>query len=121
MTDPSSIAQAYLDTWNEASDEKRGLLLERYWDAQASYVDPLMRGDGRQQIAALVGAVHQRFPEFRFRLLGTPNGHGDYVRLAWALGPGAVDAPIEGSDVVCLRDGKIRSVIGFIDKAPAAA
>ena len=60
-----------------------------------------------------------RFPGFRFTLLGTPDGHGDYVRLAWALGPDGSPAPIEGSDVVTLEGGRIRRVIGFIDRAPA--
>ena len=40
------------------------------------------------------------------------------VRLAWTLGPKSAEAPIEGSDVIVLADGKIKDVIGFLDKVP---
>jgi hypothetical protein len=120
MLDATRIARSYIDTWNEAAAEPRRSLLGSHWTDDASYVDPLMRASGPQQIGELVAAVHQRFPGFRFRLTGTPNGHGDYVRLSWSLGPDRGEPPIEGSDVVCLRDGKIHAVIGFIDRAPAA-
>ena len=121
MTDAARVAQAYLNTWNEADGERRRSVLAEHWTEDASYVDPMMRGDGPAQIDALVAAVHQRFPGFRFRLIGTPDGHGEYVRLSWSLGPDGTSAPIEGSDVVQLHCGQIRRVIGFIDRAPAAA
>ena len=120
MFDPASIARAYLETWNETDDERRRSLLQKHWTRDASYVDPMMRGEGEATIAGLIGGVHQRFPGFRFRLSGTPNGHGDHVRLSWTLGPDGSEPPIEGSDVVVLQDGRIRQVIGFIDRAPAA-
>jgi len=121
MSDATRIATTYIDTWNAADEAQRRRLFQQHWTDDATYVDPLMRGAGAQQISGLVGAVHERFPGFRFALTGTPNGHGDYVRLSWSLGPDGRDAPIEGSDVVQLRDGKIAGVVGFIDNAPAAA
>ena len=121
MFDPKSVAQAYLETWNEPDEDLRRSLLSQHWTATATYVDPLMRAEGTQQIAGLVGAVQQRFPGFRFRPSGTPDGHGDYVRLSWTLGPFGGEPPIEGSDVVILRDGRISQVIGFLDRAPAMA
>ena len=117
---PQLIADAYIETWNESNADQRRSLLARHWSTQASYVDPLMQASGAEQIAGLVEAVKARFPEFRFQLRGTPNGHGDYVRLAWALGAPGQEAPIEGSDLVELQDGRTSRVIGFIDKAPAA-
>jgi hypothetical protein len=119
MLEPLAIANAYLDTWNQRSGAQRQALLERHWSDDARYVDPLMAGRGPAQIDGLMAAVQQRFPDYRFTLLGRPDGHGDYVRLSWSLGPVAGEAPIEGSDVVRLRDGKIHEVIGFIDRAPS--
>ena len=120
MSDPAAIAHAYLDTWNETDAQRRRSLLRRHWTNDACYADPLMRGEGEERVDVLVAAVQQRFPGFRFRLIGTPTGHGEYVRLAWSLGPQGGEPPIEGSDVVVLQDGRIRQVIGFIDRAPAA-
>jgi hypothetical protein len=121
MFDPKSVAQAYLETWNEPNEEQRRSLLNKHWTKNATYVDPLMHGDGADQIANLVRAVHQRFPGYRFQQLGTPDGHGDYVRLSWTLGLAGSEPPIEGSDVMILQDGRISQVIGFIDRAPAMA
>lgn len=119
--DAAAIATAYLQTWNETDADRRRAMLARHWTEDARYVDPLMSGAGHTQIDALVGAVHQRFPGFRFALLGTPDGHGEHVRLSWTLGPEGGEPPIEGSDVVRLEGGRIASVVGFIDRAPAAA
>jgi hypothetical protein len=120
MSDSVFIARAYLETWNETDVAKRQALMKKYWTDDATYVDPLMSGEGSEEISGLVGAVHQRFPGFRFKLTGTPNGHGKYVRLSWSLGPDDVEAPIEGSDIVVVEDERIRQVIGFIDRAPTA-
>lgn len=114
------IADAYIETWNEGNADQRLALLSKYWSPHARYVDPLMQGTGTEQIAGLIAALKERFPAFRFQLRGTPDGHGAYVRLAWALGIPGQEAPIEGSDVLELQEGRIGRVIGFIDKAPAA-
>ena len=121
MPDPLAIASRYLDTWNETDPQRRRRLLAETFSDDARYVDPLMSGSGAAQIDGLIGAVHARFPGFRFAVLGTPNGHGDHVRFSWTLGPADADPPIKGSDVVELRDGRIANVIGFLDQVPAAA
>lgn len=120
-TSPSAIADAYLAAWNETDAERRAALLRDGWTENACYVDPLMRGDGVTAIGALIGAVHERFPGFRFARLGNADGHGEHVRFAWSLGPAGAEPPIKGSDVVELADGRIRRVIGFLDQAPAGA
>jgi hypothetical protein len=121
MQDPTEVARTYLQAWNETDAERRARLLADTWLVDARYVDPLGKGEGAQQIGALIGAVHARFPGFRFALEGKPDGHGDHVRFSWALGPDGVAAPIKGSDVVELRGGRIASVVGFLDQVPAAA
>jgi len=118
---PDRIARAYLATWNEPEPARRAARLEQDWSADAQYVDPMAAARGTVQIDGLIGAVRQRFAGFRFTLLGTPDGHGDHVRLKWSLGPEGVEAPIEGSDLIELRDGRIHRVIGFLDKLPEGA
>jgi hypothetical protein len=118
MNAAQAIAQAYLDTWNETDASRRSARLAAHWTPQAHYADPMMRADSSEQIGGLIAAVHDRFPGFTFTLKGTPDGHGEFVRLAWTLGPKGVEAPIEGSDVLEVEGQKIRRVVGFIDKAP---
>ncbi|CCD99666.1 nuclear transport factor 2 family protein [Bradyrhizobium sp. STM 3809] len=121
MTDFAGIAESYIALWNAREPKERRALLARQWTADSTYVDPLMRGEGHDGIEALIAGVQQRFPDFRFRLLGPANGHGDHVRFSWSLGPETGDGPIQGTDFVELADGRIRRVTGFLDKVPEGA
>ena len=81
MTDHVTIARRYIELWNERTTSRRRELLSENWAADASYVDPLMKGDGQDGIDALIAGVQQRFPDFKFKLIGEPNGYGDQLRF----------------------------------------
>src|SRR6202012_323655 len=100
-----------------AADPRRDMRM-LHWTSDAKYVDPLMSGDGRDGVDALIAGVQQRFPEFKFKLLGEANGFGDRLRFCWGLGPDGADSPIKGRDFAVLGDGKMRSITGFVDKVP---
>jgi hypothetical protein len=121
MSDPKHIAERYIATWNETDPRKRSELLQLDWDGEASYVDPMARAVGREEIDGLIGGLQERFPSFRFALTGAPNGYGEFVRLSGSLGPPGAEAPIEGSDMIVIDGGRIARVIGFLDKIPNAA
>ena len=125
MTDVSNnantLASRYIDLWNEKAPNRRRELLATNWARDARYVDPLMSGDGHDGIDAMIAGVQQRFPEFRFTLIGEPNGYGDHLRFSWGLGPDGVDSPIKGTDFAVVRDGRIQSVTGFLDHIPQGA
>jgi hypothetical protein len=120
--DAAGIARSYIALWNETDATRRHQLLEEGWAADARYVDPIMQASGREQISALVGAVHQRYPGFRFGLAGKADAHGEHVRFSWTLGPSGTEDLIQGTDFVQLAaNGKLQSVTGFLDKVPAGA
>ena len=121
MTDAQTIAIRYIDLWNERAPARRREILSQSWTTDARYVDPLMSGDGHDGVDALIAGVQQRFPDFKFKLIGEPNGFGDHVRFSWGLGPDGADAPIKGTDFAVLSDGRIRSITGFLDQVPASA
>lgn len=121
MLDAKHIAERYIAVWNEADPERRGGLLREHWNADATYVDPLMQGEGIAQISGLIGAVHERFPGFRFTLDGKPDGYADKLRFSWSLGPESQPDMIQGTDFVIVDGTRLLSVVGFIDKAPAGA
>ena len=121
MTDASNIATTYIALWNETDAARRMALLSANWAESATYVDPIMSGAGHHEVSNLIGGVQQRFPDFRFALIGEPDGYDGHVRFSWGLGPAGADAPIKGSDVVTVDGGRLISVIGFLDQVPAAA
>jgi len=121
MTDHTTIAHRYIELWNERTPSRRREILASDWTADARYVDPIMSGDGHDGVDALIAGVQQRFPDFRFQLLGRADGFGDHVRFSWGLGPDGADAPIKGTDFAVLSDGRIRSITGFLDQVPVGA
>lgn len=78
-----------------------------------------MSGDGPEEISALIGGVHERFPGHRFALLGEPDGYGAHVRLRWRLGLEGGDAVIEGTDIARIDRDRVASLVGFFDKVPS--
>lgn len=119
--DATAIAHGYIAVWNETDAARRAELIEAGWTANALYVDPMAQANGREQISALVGAVHQRYPGFRFNLFGKAEAHGDNLRFSWTLGPSGAEDLIQGTDFAQLDAGKLRSVTGFLDKVPVGA
>jgi hypothetical protein len=119
MSDSQQVAERYIAVWNEADAGRRMTLLRQQWTEGATYVDPMASVAGIGDINQLIGAVHERFPGFVFALARGVDGHGNHARFSWTLGPAGMVAPIEGSDVVTLQDGRIDAVIGFLDKVPA--
>jgi nuclear transport factor 2 (NTF2) superfamily protein len=111
----------YFEAWNAREPGTRGKAVIAAWTADGAYTDPLAVATGHEEIAAVIGAVHERFPGFVFRLSGAVDGHHDTARFSWELvSETDGSAPVAGSDVITLdEDGRIRSVHGFLDRVPA--
>ncbi|AGB26475.1 hypothetical protein Mycsm_06322 [Mycobacterium sp. JS623] len=122
MTTYDELAQRYIDTWNETDADARRAAVDQLYTEDARYIDPQAAAEGREAIAAMIGAVQQQFAGFVFRLAGPVDGHHNQARFGWELGPAGAEAPIVGFDVaVTDASGRIQTVLGFLDKVPAAA
>jgi hypothetical protein len=116
MMNPETIADRYLAVWNAADAKARHTLLVDGWSENARYSDPLMQGEGREGIAAMIEAARTQFPGYLFTLSGKPDGHGAFVRFSWALKADGGTPVAHGTDVVRLdQDSKISDVIGFLN------
>ncbi|MEH6718801.1 MAG: nuclear transport factor 2 family protein [Aurantimonas endophytica] len=115
MPTPQDIAADYLAVWNTPDDEERRRRLEQ-WTPDAEYRDPLMRGRGRDGIAAMIAGARAQFPGHEFRPRGTPDGHGAFARFSWTLAPTGGPAVAGGTDIVRLDGrGRIAEIVGFLD------
>jgi hypothetical protein len=120
MTEAARIAERYIDLWNETDAQSRKKLIASAWTEDATYVDPMMKGQGHAEIDALIGAVHQRFPGFSFVLAGAVEGHNDRVRFSWTLGAPDAGPIAHGTDFgFVAADGRLESVTGFLDQPKA--
>lgn len=122
MTATPTTADRYLAAWNETDPAARLAAVGELFSADVRYTDPLVDVRGTEALAATIAAVQAQFPGFIFRLAGRVDAHHDQVRFTWELGPAGAEAPIVGFDVALLdADGRISSVLGFLDRVPAAA
>jgi SnoaL-like domain len=116
----NDLIEQYIATWNETDPALRRTLLDGLWAENASYIDPLAEANGRDQIDAVIAAAQAQFPGLRFTLIGPVDAHHRQARFAWGLGPDGGEPLVEGFDVaVTDDDGRLTSVLGFLDKVPA--
>ncbi|KQW11688.1 nuclear transport factor 2 family protein [Streptomyces sp. Root369] len=113
----------YFEAWNAREPKARTKAVAAAWAVGGGYTDPLADVVGHEQIAGVIAAAHEQFPGFVFRLIGTLEGHHDTARFSWELVSEADgSAPVAGSDVITLAgDGRIRTVLGFLDRVPDGA
>lgn len=88
------------------------------------YRDPVMASDGPAGIDAMLAGVQAKFPGFVLARTSKVDTHGEpatrYLRFTWSLGPAGGPSFVEGVDFCTLApDGRLASVVGFIDKMPA--
>ncbi|MCW2603551.1 MAG: putative isomerase [Pseudonocardiales bacterium] len=122
-TTAAAIAEEYIAAWNETDATLRAAAVGRLFAADARYIDPMMDVVGAAPLAEAIGAVHAKFPGWSFRLAGPVDGHHQQVRFSWELGPvdaPAGAAPVAGFDVAQVAEGRVTSVLGFLDRVPAA-
>ena len=119
MTDVSTTIDNYIAIWNEADAERRRRLIARTWSEDATYVDPLMSGEGHDGIDSMVAAAQEQFPGHRFELSEGPEAHHDRVRFTWQLVPenGGTVAAVGFDFGELAPDGRLRSVTGFLSPA----
>jgi hypothetical protein len=116
----SDLLDRYLACWNETDADARWQLLLDHWSDDLTYVDPLVDVAGRDALDATIAAVQQQFPGFVFTPVGPVDAHHGVARFSWGLGPAGAEPVVIGSDVVTTDlTGRIRSVVGFLDRVPA--
>ena len=115
----NDVIARYLDCWNETDPAARRKLIDEVWAADARYVDPLAEVQGRAAIDATIAAVQGQFPGFVFTLAGPVDAHHHQARFGWNLGPEGAEPLVVGFDVAETgADGKISTVLGFLDVVP---
>lgn len=111
----------YLAAWNERDAARRLELVTKAWTEDGSYLDRVRQGRGHHELDAMIATAQAHFPGYQLHLASGIEAHHDHVRFSWVAG-GTNEAPlyIKGTDFAVLaEDGRMQSVIGFVDAAPA--
>jgi SnoaL-like domain len=118
MPDTDTLVSAYIAMWNETDPERRLELVTQTMTEDATYLDPVMAGEGIDQISAMIGGAQQQFPDHRFALVEGPDTHHDRLRFSWSLSPNGGDPIAIGIDFATVAlDGRMREVTGFLKPA----
>jgi hypothetical protein len=121
MSNANEVVVRYLAAWNEPEPKRRRELVAKAWTEDGTYVDAARDGHGHDRLDAMIATAQSHFPGYRLHLASGVEAHHDYLRFSWVAG-GTADAPlyIKGTDFVMVAgDGRIKSVVGFVDAAPA--
>ncbi|MEO3870238.1 nuclear transport factor 2 family protein [Nonomuraea sp. B12E4] len=117
-----TIIDRYIAAWNETDPEARAKAVAEVWTEDCTYTDPLADVTGHAAMAAVIEGAQGMFPGLVFTPGEVYEAHHHIARFTWHLGPAGGEPVAVGFDVVELaEDGRIRRVLGFLDKAPAAA
>lgn len=118
----ADVVERYFAAWNEIDAERRRALIAQTWADNASYLDPLMQGQGHAGIDAMIAAVQERFVGHQFHQTGAVDAHHDRLRFSWELAPERGAAVVAGTDFgVVAADGRLQTITGFLDQVPANA
>jgi SnoaL-like domain len=113
------IVARYLDTWNVTDANARRRKVDAIFTEACSYTDPMAAVSGTAGIDGFIGAVQKQFAGVSFVLAGRVDAHHDVARFTWhAVAPGSKEPLAIGFDVLVLEGGRIKQVVGFLDKAP---
>ncbi|MDT4973865.1 MAG: hypothetical protein QOG22_4008 [Pseudonocardiales bacterium] len=116
----NDLIERYLACWNETEPAARRKLIDDLWAEDASYIDPMAQAHGRDAIDATIAAVQGQFPGLVFTPVGSVDAHHRQARFTWGLGPAGVEPIVIGFDVaVTDGDGRLTTVLGFLDKVPS--
>jgi hypothetical protein len=121
MSNSNEVVVRYLAAWNEPEAKRRRELVAKAWTDDGTYVDAAREGHGHDSLDSMIATAQGHFPGYRLHLASGIETHHDYLRFSWVAG-GTAEAPlyIKGTDfVVVAGDGRIKSVVGFVDAAPA--
>jgi len=118
MSDTDTTVSRYIAMWNETDPRRRRELVAEVVAEDASYLDPIMAGEGIDGIDALIAGVQHQYAGHRFALVSGPDAHHDRVRFSWSLAPNG-GAPIAiGIDFATVGDdGRMQSITGFLEPA----
>ncbi|PHV67287.1 nuclear transport factor 2 family protein [Williamsia muralis] len=119
MTEMTAMVDDYLSAWNETDPGARRTIVEKVWDADGVYTDPLASVTGTEAIDQVLAGAQQQFAGMRFVRGDVFETHHNIARFTWELVPeNGAEAVVIGFDVVAVNNEKISSVYGFIDKMP---
>ena len=118
--DIQNILTDYAAAWCEPDIDRRRAFLENAWSDDGTYQDPSVEAVGREQLIALIGDMHQKFPGARVEITSGVSEHHGKVYFEWEMIAGDGSFAIRGVDFGSFSaDGRLSKIVGFFGPPPA--
>jgi hypothetical protein len=121
MSNVNETVIRYIAAWNERDPKRRRELVAKTWADNGSYVDSHRNGTGHDAIDDMLAKAQAMFSGYQVQLKSGIEVHNNFARFSWDAG-GKPEAPLYlgGTDFMTLApDGRINTIVGFTDAAPA--
>jgi hypothetical protein len=106
----------YIAIWNETDPARRRVLIDRVWADDATYRDPVLSGEGRDGIDAMVAGFQAAYPGHTFARQGGATREAEAYRFEWVLRNPDGERQIVGTDIAEVdQAGRLRSIVGEFD------
>jgi hypothetical protein len=106
------------EVFGERDVQKRRKAIAQLWTEDCVFIDHNGKISGREALDRAVATLHERLPGYVFSELRPVDLLHESGRLAWSYGQPNRE-PIKGVDVVLVRDGRISTMLTFLDEVPA--
>jgi hypothetical protein len=118
-TDINIAVDSYIAAWNETDPAARRRLVAVAVSEDISYLDPILKGDGLDELDGQIEAAQAQMPGAILSRVGEIDTHHDRVRFAWKATNPDGSIAIAGVDfAVIAPDGRLQSITGFFDLKP---
>ena len=121
MSQLEQLADRYIAIWNETNPERRRALIAQTYTEDATYLDPMLEGQGHAGIDAMIQSAQAKYPRHRFQRTTTVDVHHDRLRFSWVMNPESGPPLAKGTDVCVVMNERLRSVLGFFDEVQGKA
>lgn len=112
-TSTDALIDTYIASWNETDAGARRALIDQAWAEDATYRDPLLSGEGRDGIDAMIAGFLAGYPNHTFARTGTAEVSGDTLTFTWEVRDQAGATVVAGTDeAVVNADGQLTSIVG---------
>lgn len=116
MKNIEELVDRYFISLNEPDDKRRRELIKQVWAEKGKFgVVPFVEGDGLTGIDEVTKGGITKFPGATVRRTSKIDGSGNYYRWNFTLSQADGKPISSGVDFAVIVDGKLQSVIGFLD------
>jgi SnoaL-like domain len=118
VSNTDHVVNNYIAMWNATDPQRRHELVAQTVTEDATYIDPVMTGEGTDGISTMIAGAQEQFPGHVFSLRSEPDAHHDRLRFSWSLAPVGGRPVAHGTDFAMIaQDGRMQSITGFLEQA----